>query len=313
MRDIRWKLVSVAVAAAALALTPSAASAAASPPSWMGNIPGLASVAPDETPAAAPVRLEGCTQTLDLFRDEPDRVRQFVPARYELGHNAYFGPGSATIFASVLACDRATVERRPAAPLLLAMVGAQVRSGPTAGDGVGDAMWDAYNRSTLNFLPSSSWYLMTAQTNNADVAAYLGRSGLKVESVPGLTFQTQYFGTAKSDRAEVPSAVSPWRAETTTMFPDCCFVHNHDFLFWQDGPQGPATFLQHLHSMIDSSCGYQAHAAVHTLQPGCGGKVDVEPGSTLANFLGGSSRETSMVFNHPDSRASGYLTLPTHR
>jgi len=309
MRNVRWKLVSVGIAAASLALVPAVASAA-SPPPWVGDIPGLAPVAPDGTPAAAPVRLEGCTQTLDLFRDEPDRVRQFVPARYELGHNAYFGPGSATIFASLLACDRAAVEGGPAAPVLLAMIGVQVRSGPTAGDSLFDPMWDAYNRSTLNFLPSSSWYLMTAQTNNPAVAALLGRSGLEVETVPGLAFQTHYFGTAKSDRADVPSAVSPWRAETTTMFPDCCFFHNHDFVFWQDGPRGTASFLQHLHSMIDSSCGYQLHAAVHAVQRGCGAKLEVEPGSALADFLGGSSRETSMVFNHPDSRASGYLTLP---
>jgi hypothetical protein len=275
----------------------------------MGDIPGLAPVAPDASPAGAPVHLEGCTQTLDLFRDQPDRVRQFLPARYELGHNAYFGPASATIFASMLACDRAAVEGRPASPLLLAMLGVQVRSGP-AGDGPFDTMWDVYNRSTLNFLPSSSWYLMTAQTNNADVAGFLNRSGLEVETVPGLAFRTNYYGTAKSDTTDVPSAGSPWRVETTTLFPDCCFFHNHDFVFWQDGPRGTATFVQHLHSMIDSSCAYQLHAAVHAVEPRCGATLEVEPGSTLADFLGGSSRETSMVFNHPDSHASGYLMLP---
>jgi hypothetical protein len=195
--------------------------------------------------------------------------------------------------------------------VLLSMIGVQVRSGPTADAGPFDAMWDAYNRSTLNFLPSSSWYLMTAQTNNADVAAWLGRSGLEVETVPGLAFQPNYYGTAKSDRVDVPSKVAPWRAETTTLFPDCCFFHNHDFVFWQDGPRGTAAFVQHLHSMIDSSCGYQLHAVVHVADRGCGARIDVEPDSALADFLGGSSRETSMVFNHPDSRASGYLTLPS--
>jgi hypothetical protein len=309
MRNVRWTLLSVGIAAASLAVTPAAA-LAADPPPWMGDIPGLANVAPDETPADAPIRLEGCTQTLDLFPDKPDRVRQFVPARYELGHNAYFGPGTATIFASLLDCQGASVEGEPAAPVRLAMIGAQLRSGPAVGDHPFDPMWDAYNRSTLNFLPSSSWYLMTAQTNNPDVAASLRRSGLEVETVQSLTFDTQYFGSAKSDRVDVPSAVTPWRAETTTMFPDCCFVHNHDFVFWQDGPQGTGSFLQHLHSMIDSSCGYQAHAAVHSLEPRCGGKVEAAPGSELATFLGGSSRQTSMVFNHPDSRASGYLTVP---
>jgi len=310
MRNLRCRVIAVAVAAVSLALSPAVASAAAGPPPWLGDIPGLAPVAPDETPAAASVRLEGCTQTLDLFPDDSDRVRAFVPARYELGHNAYFGPAAATLFASVLDCRRAVVEHRPAAPLRLAMIGVQVRSGPTAGDGVADAMWDAYNRSTLNFLPSSSWYLMTAQTDNADVAAYFGRSGLEVETVTGLSFQPDYFGTVKSDRADVPSAVSPWRAETTTMFPDCCFFHNHDFVFWQDGPRGTGAFVQHLHSMIDSSCGYQLHAVGHAVDRRCGAKVEVQPGSALADFLGGPSRETSMVFNHPDSRASGYLMLP---
>ena len=106
------------------------------------------------------------------------------------------------------------------------------------------------------------------------------------------------------------SSCSPWRAETTTPVPDCCFFHNHDFVFWQDGPRGTATFRQHLHSMIDSSCGYQLHAAVHAVERACGATLEVGPDSALANFLGASSRQTSMVFNHPDSRASGYLTLP---
>jgi len=309
MRPASWRLLSATVLVASLSLLPTAVASAMQPPPYMGDIPGVAPLAPDAMPREAAVALAGCTQTLELFRDDPGRVRPLLPSRYELGENAYFGPNVATLFASVLACDEARVERGPAAPMLMSMVGVQVRSASTSGADPFQSMWNAYEGSTLNFLPSSSWYLVSSQTNNAAVAGALSRAGLDIETVANLAFEKRYFGAEKSDSAVVPSARSPYQLRTTTLFPDCCFVHNHDFSFFQDGPKGPRTFFQHLHNMIDSSCGYQLHGVVHQFEPRCGASVEAKPGTAVADLFGSPSRETSMAFNHPDSHAWGYLLL----
>lgn len=288
---------------------PAAVAATTGPPPWMGDIPGLAPVAPDSLPPDAAVALDGCTQTLNLFRDEPARVRPFVPSRYELGENAYFGPNVATLFSSVLACDQARVGHGSGAKMLLSMVGVQIRAAATPGADPFQSMWDGYNRSTLNFLPSSSWYLISAETNNAEVAGRLAEAGLDVERVPTLAFETKYSGSDKTDLAVVPSTDAPYRVRTTTLFPDCCFVHNHDFMFFHDGPKGTTAFLQHLNRMIDSSCGYQLHATVNHLRPDCGGEITAQPGTSVAGLFGAPARKTSMAFNHPDSHAWGYISL----
>ncbi len=288
---------------------PAASAATPGPPPFMGNIPGLAPLAPDAMPPDAAVGLAGCTQTLNLFPDDPGRVQSFVPSRYELGENAYFGPNVATVFSSVLACDQARVGHGSAAKMLLSMVGVQIRSTATPGADPFQSMWDAYDRSTLNFLPSSTWYLISAETNNAAVAGRLSEAGIDVETVPTLAFETQYFGTDKTDVAVVPSAEAPYRVRTTTLFPDCCFVHNHDFVFFHDGPSGTTAFLLHLNRMIDSSCGYQLHGVVNQVHPECGGELDAQPGSPIADLMGASPRKTSMAFNHPDSHAWGYIGL----
>jgi hypothetical protein len=280
------------------------------PPRWLGNIPGLALAAPDPRPANPPVNLTGCTQTLDLFRDDPARVRHFVPAHYELGTNAYFGPDTATIFVSALVCGRATIDGS-GSPMVLTMVGAQLRPEPTTGGNPADPAWDTYNRSSLNFLPSTSWYLIAAQTNNPAVAQLFSRAGVDIETLPDLQFQTDYANTDKRDVVTVPSKQAPYRATTTTVVPNCCFSHNHDWVFWHDGPQGRTGFYEHLHSMFDSACGYgyEVDRLVHAAQPKCGAKVEAEPGSRIADFLGGPVRQTSWALNHPTMQAWGYLTL----
>lgn len=309
MKSAPWRLLPAVIISICLTVMPAAVAAAMDPPPWMGNIPGLAPIAPDAVPPDAAVTLAGCTQTLNLFQDDPGRVRQFVPSRFELGENAYFGPNVATLFSSVLACDEARVGDGSAAKMLLSMVGVQVRSAATPGPEPFQAMWNAYNGSTLNFLPSSSWYLISAETNHPGVAGRLTEAGLDVETLPALAFETRYFGTAKTDVAVVPSTDSPYRARTTTLFPDCCFVHNHDFTFFHDGPTGTTAFLLHLNRMIDSSCGYQLHGVVNHVRPDCGGELAAEPGTPVAELFGASPRATSMAFNHPDSHAWGYLSL----
>ena len=290
-------------------MLPAGATSAMSPPPYMGDIPGLGRLAPDAMPPDAAIRLAGCTQTLGLFKDEPGRVRPLVPTGYELGENAYFGPNVATLAASVLACDAASVDRGPTTAMLLSIVGVQVRSDPTEGGDAFAAMWDVYNRSTLNFLPSSSWYVVTAQTNNVDVSRRLSEAGFNIEMVPDLTFETSYFGADKSDSGVVPSETTPYQIRTTTAFPDCCFYHNHDFVFFQDGPAGTTAMLEHLHGMIDSSCGYQLHGVVNEVHPACGAEVQTRPGTPVAELFGGPSRDTTMAFNHPDSYTWGYIAL----
>jgi hypothetical protein len=286
-----------------------AALAAVEAPPYMGHIPGLGPLAAAALPPDAAMALAGCTQTLNLFPDDPGRVRQFVPSRYELGENAYFGPNVATIFSSVLSCDEVRVGHGSSAPMLISMVGVQVRNAATPGQEPFQSMWNAYNRSTLNFLPSSSWYLISAETNNADVAGRLTKAGLDIETVPSLQFETKYFGHDKTDIAVVPSTDTPYKVRTTTLFPDCCFVHNHDFMFFHDGPNGTTAFLQHLNRMIDSSCGYQLHGVVNRVESNCGGELAARPDSAVAELFGASARKTSMSFNHPDSHAWGYISL----
>jgi hypothetical protein len=309
MKNSPWRLLPAVIISICLVGMPAAVAATAGPPPWLGDIPGVAPLAPDAMPPDAAVALAGCTQTLNLFRDDPGRVRAFVPSRYELGENAYFGPNVATLFSSVLACDQARVGRGSAAKMLLSMVGVQIRSAATPGADPFQSMWDAYDRSTLNFLPSSTWYLISAETNNAAVAGRLMKAGVDVETVPTLGFETKYFGTEKTDLAVVPSAEAPYRVRTTTLFPDCCFVHNHDFVFFHDGPTGTTAFLQHLNRMVDSSCGYQLHGVVNQVEPECGGELDAQPGTPVADLFGASPRKTSMAFNHPDSHAWGYISL----
>jgi hypothetical protein len=285
-----------------------AATTAGVPPSWLGDVPGLGGVAPDVTPSGVPVNLSGCTVTLDLFKDDRARVRPFVPGHYELGTNAYFGPGVATIAAGALACDAAAVDGGAPARTVLSFIAVQVLADLSKGN-VADALWDPYNRSTLNVLPSASWYLIATQTDSAALARRLDAAGLPVEDVSGLVYHTDYGTAMKSDLLTVPSQASGYRLATTTMVPDCCLFHNHDWAFLYDGVRGTVGLFNHLHGMIDSACGYQASALVHAAVPSCGGTVTAQPGSRMATFLGAPSRETTVVFNHPKAHQPGYITL----
>ena len=277
-------------------------------PQWLGDIPGLGEVAPDPQPAAVPVNLGGCTITNPLFEDDPARVRPFVPARYELGTNAFFGPQAATIIAAVLSCKSVSVDRRRPAPMVLALVAVQVEQDP-AGDNPADRAWNLYTRSTLNVLPSSSWYLIAAQTDNAGFAARLRRMHLPVDLVAGLAYRADYDGPEKKDSVVIPTHGGPYRLTTTTRLADP-FVHNHDWQFWHDGPRGESAGLYlHLHAMSDSSCGYWISPAVAATQPPCGATITAPPNSRIAKVLGARVRQTPYAFNHPPSQARGYITL----
>jgi hypothetical protein len=297
-----------AVGRAASPGTLPAATTAGVPPSWLGDVPGLGGAAPDVMPSGVPVGLTGCTVTFDLFKDDPARVRPFVPGHYELGTNVWFGPGVATIAAGAMACDAAAVDGGAPARTVLSLIAVQVLADPSKGD-VANALWDPYNRSTLNFLPSSSWYLIATQTDNAALARRLVAAGLPVENLPSLVYHTDYATAMKSDLLTVPSQASGYRLATTTMVADCCLTHNHDFAFLYDGLRGTVGFFNHLHGMIDSNCGFHASALVHAAVPSCGGTVSAQPGSRIANFLGAPSRETTTAFNHPKSHQPGYITL----
>ena len=315
MKFLHWKTTAAVTTLVAWLVVASPAYAMptirSTPPHWLGNIPGLGQTAPDARPANPAANLTGCTQTLGLFRDDPARVRRFIPDHYRLGENAYFGPGTATLFVSALVCDRASIGAKTS-PMVLSMIGAQLRPESTTAGNPADPAWDAYNQSTLNFLPSTSWYLLSAQTNNAAVAEALTRAGVDVEAVPDLRFETDYNSTAaKRDATTVPSSRTPYQVLNSTVLPNCCFSHNHDWVFWHDGPQGQTGFVEHLHGMLDSSCGYgyQVDTLVHAAQPSCGMTVHAEPGSPIADFLGAPARDTSWSLNHPTMRAWGYLTV----
>jgi hypothetical protein len=278
------------------------------PPSWLGDIPGLGGKAPEVTPSGVPVSLSGCTVTLDLFKDDPGRLRPFVPAHYKLGENAWLGPSVATIAAGALACDGASIDGAPPTRTVVSLIAVQVLADPSTGDAV-DRLWDPYNRSALNFLPSSSWYVIASQTDNATLARRMKAAGVPIEDVPKLTYQTDYGTAMKSDVLTVPAPETGFRLATSTMVPDCCLYHNHDMAFLHDTPQGTVGFFNHLSGMIDSACGYQASALVHAAVPSCGGTVTADPGSEIARFLGATSRQTTMVFNHPKAHQPGYLSI----
>ena len=304
-----------ALGATGIVATEAGGSPAAPTPRWLGAVPGLGPIAPDPMPVDAPIRLSGCTVTNPLFPDDPTRLRRFVPAGYELGTNGFFGPDVATIVAGVLACGRdgerqgISIDGGPAVPTVISLVAVQVVADPAEGHPA-DPVWDLYNRSTLNFLPSSSWYLIDARTDNAALAARLRRTGLPVAHTPRLAYQQDYEGgSTKRDSVSAPTRRSRYRLTTTTMFPDS-FDHNHDWFFWYDRPQGRTGFFLHLHAMSDSSCGYHASPHVREIHPSCKATLRVSPRSKLARLLGASSRTTPYAFNHPPSHAPGYIDLP---
>src|SRR5439155_18413741 len=121
--------------------------------------------APDPRPATASVGLVGCTISNPLYDKTPGDVESFVPPDYQLGTNAFFGPNAATVIAAVLSCEHAGGSHRPARMMVVAV---QVVPRSAAGDPA-DQLWQAYDRSTLNFLPSSSWYIVAAETDNASL------------------------------------------------------------------------------------------------------------------------------------------------
>lgn len=246
-----------------------------------------------------------------MFKDDPARVRPFVPERYELGSNGFFGPGVATIIAAVLVCEEVSVNGSPPARTVLTLIAVQIVAEPSGGDPL-DASWDLYNRSTLNFLPSSSWYLISSQTDNGRLAGWFQEAGLPVAHVPGLAYQNDYGGSSKSDQASVPLRHSGYRLSTTTMLPDS-FIHNHDWFFWYELPTGRTGFLLHLDRMADSSCGYHTSKLFQSVQPSCASVLTAQPGGQVANFFGAPVRETSFAFNHPPSSNPGYISLPTQR
>jgi hypothetical protein len=311
--------ISCATVLAVAATAPSAAmgnaaplpssNAAGLPPGWLGDIPGIAPVPPDVKAPNAPVNLAGCTVTLDAFKDDPTRVRPFVPAHYQLGTLPYFGPGFATVGAMALVCDAARVDGGPPARTVISLMAVHILAdGPE--NGATDALWDAYNRAGLNLnLASSTWYLIAAGTDNATLARRFQAIGLPLEYLPNLDYHNDYSTASKSDRLTVPSPASGYQLDTTTMVPDCCFYHNHDMAVVYDGPKGPVGFVNHLYAMIDSACGYWASTLVYKFVPSCRARLTAQPGSRTANFLGGSSRETTWAFNHPKAHQPGYLTL----
>ena len=277
-------------------------------PSWFGAVPGLGELAPDPEPQDATVKLAGCTISNPMFSDDPDRVRPFVPSRYRLGSNAFFGPGAATIMAAVLACDGARVGSRAPAPTVLSLVAVQVEAEPADGNAA-DTAWSLYTRSTLSVLTSSSWYLIAAHTDNADLAARFRKSRVPVDYVDRVSYTTDYRTEDKSDSVVIPVRGGEYRLATTTRFPDP-FVHNHDWSFWHDGTRGKrAGLFLHLHAMSDSSCSYWTSPVVGLVQPGCKATLAAPPRSRVAKLLGTPTRETPYAFNHPPSDARGHINL----
>lgn len=317
-RRPRATVVAVACAvllAAAATLSPAASSATNdldvvdglkdAAPGWVGNIPGLGGTASDPAPAGR-MEIRGCTITNPLFKeDDPARIAyvdDLVPEEYTLGTNPYFGPSAATIMVAVLHCDDEPM-------MTLSLVAVQVVADDSGDDAVDDA-WDAYNQSTLNFLPSSSWYLLAVDTDNATMARSLRAAGLSPFLVENLHYGADYSRDVEVDELAVPSSPRHgYRMITTTRFPDP-FVHNHDWFFWYDGPRGKAGFFLHMDAMEDSSCGYHLSPLAHEATGACGSEVFAEPGSRIANLLAleGPSRDTPYAFHHPNKKR-GYISL----
>ena len=305
-RRARRRIATIVGATVALALTaivPAVASEGATP-AWLGDVPGLGDKAPD----MAPSNLRGCTISNPMFKLPASDVRRggFVPAKYRLGTNAYFGPGAATVMAAVLVCDQGSAGRTP---MIVSLLAVQIEA-DSNDDTPADAAWSAYNQSTLNFLPSSSWYLLEAHTNAPGVFKAFRRAGLPVRKV-SFRRSTDYGGALNTDSLSFGSAADQYRLVTSTALADP-FVHNHDWLFRYDNPDnGRSTgFVLHLHAMADSSCGYHASPVVATTTAGCGTTIDIPESDALMCRLLGSRRTTPYAFNHPTSHNSGSITYP---
>lgn len=270
-------------------------------PDWLGDVPGLGAVAPDPTDPDAPVQLDGCTIANPLFAADPALTRAALPGGYRLAINPYLGPGRATVIAAAMRCDRASVLDDRPTPTTLTTYAVQVVAEPTGADLPG-MLWDAYNRSSFNFLPSSSWYLLAARTDNGALAGVLAEAGLPADHVPGLTYRADHGGTVKRDLVTADG----YELRVSTLVGDP-FVHNHDWTFWHGAPGRRSGFQLHLHAMSDSSCGYTVSPLVGSVLP-CGATLSTPPGSRVARLIG-TRAHTPFAFNHPPSRQPGYVTL----
>jgi hypothetical protein len=278
-----------------------------SSPTWLGDVPGLGATAPDRWPGNVSAELRHCTISNPLLPDDPARVRAFVPAHYALGTNAFFGPAAATLIAVHLACvDDGNVG---AAAVNLTLLAVQVQPDAQAMTDVVNWAWTEYTRSTLNVLPSSSWYVLGMWTDDIVWATELHRARIPVTFTGRIRAARDDIGLSALDSVDVAGALA---IHSQTRLPDP-FVHNHDWFFWHDvGPHGPTTgLLLHLHAMSDSSCGYHASPVFDVAPLACHATVRAPAGSRLADYLGGTSRDTPYAFNHPptDVSGSGYLQV----
>jgi hypothetical protein len=236
-----------------------------------------------------------------------DRARRLVPSDYQLGANPYLGANVATVIVGVLFCSDVSIDDGHPTSTVLSVVAVQVRADPSGGS-IPDVVWDLYNRSNLNLLPSSSWYLVTAQTDNENLARVLESAGLPADYDPAITY-TSHYNRAAPKRDYLSTGAGGYRLSTTTLLPDP-FVHNHDWFFWHDTAGTPTAFFLHLHGMADSSCAYNASPVVHLVAPVCGTTLDADPGGPVATLLGARTVQTTLAFNHPSSHSRGYITLP---
>lgn len=281
-------------------------------PSWLGDVPGLGATAPDAPAPQGALTLRGCTITNPLFGGDPERVRELIPEHYDLGSNPYLGPTAATMIAAVLACDGSTLDGDERGAVTLNLFGVQILSEAAEDGSAVDAAWTAYNASTLNFLPSSSWYLLEAHTDNESLADVLSDSGLPVAYVKNFVYSTAYMGALAKDSVQVaPHPKQPYSLVTSTRLPDP-FVHNHDWTFWHEAAAGKVGLHLHLHAMSDTSCGYNFHPLVRTAEPSCGTTLAASPDSSIGRYfdIGDAGViDTPLAFNHPVSDSPGYLLL----
>jgi hypothetical protein len=211
--------------------------------------------------------------TLDVFPVDRGRIRALVPARYQLGD--YAGTDRATLALWVISCDAMRLGRERPRPVILSLLGVQVRAPLSPGRPDGPALF--------------AHYLLFAHSDDQQLADRLRGIGLPASLVPGMQFH----------RAATTTIRVPWRSgayQVSVRGFGSEAPHDHDNSYWHDGPNGTSRLEIRFYRATDRACAQ------------CGAGILTPAGSPIARLLGATTARPYLAVDH-NKIATGDATL----